>query len=533
MLETVATMNGASMNGGVQSQSFSEAEGTGAFDASLDAANTNLSDAEGAGAFDASLDAANTNLSDAEGAGAFDASLDAANTNLSMEEQALLQEDMRIAAINEKLPFLISDEEVAVEESAQEPELMAEAPLPAEETAPPVLPYLYPPQVAQDLSNLPNTDDSGEQSLFSGDAEADPELKMLNSLKQLMGRSNVRVQENALPQDPRFSLDEQTANSAQSQTSIEGELAAIQASSAQTDSANIAESKSLLTNHSMQSVLSAAQPLAPPDVRTQNERIQSVLNQSIRGKQASTPEVSAASDRIDVSQILNPEQVQGSAALPGNFAESLANNDGLDASEIKKVTLDTSANLMQYTANNEGPNSGISVQAAATQQVDSTAFVDSMKSAQATQASSLVDAPFDMEQISKHMKLSKSGTDDNEVTLQLTPENLGKLVMKIQQKGHELSVDMRVENNQAKQLIEANFGELKHRFLDKDFSFDNMTLNVNIDQRSASQFEDSPDQSRFQGDYVGDKQSERIAGLESESTKLRPNLSSSGLHMYV
>ena len=145
----------------------------------------------------------------------------------------------------------------------------------------------------------------------------------------------------------------------------------------------------------------------------------------------------------------------------------------------------------------------------------------------------LAESPFDISQLTRSMR---SGRDQStqEITLQLNPEELGRLVMKVRQEGDQLQVKMQVENPQVKQLIEANFNELRERFLDKDFAFKEMSLNVDIDQRSASEFDGHPYQGRFQGDYVAERQEDRLAAKESEITKpIVRRGSDSGLNLYV
>ena len=144
----------------------------------------------------------------------------------------------------------------------------------------------------------------------------------------------------------------------------------------------------------------------------------------------------------------------------------------------------------------------------------------------------LADTPFELSQITRNIRPRGDGIQ--ELTLQLNPAELGKLIMKIRQEGEQLNVEMKVENSQVKQLIEANFNELRDRFLDKDFSFKEMSLNVDIDQRSASEFEGNPYQGKFKEDYTGEAQAERLAAKEAEFIK--PSIrrgSDSGLNLYV
>ncbi|MBF0238761.1 MAG: flagellar hook-length control protein FliK [SAR324 cluster bacterium] len=142
-----------------------------------------------------------------------------------------------------------------------------------------------------------------------------------------------------------------------------------------------------------------------------------------------------------------------------------------------------------------------------------------------------VDSPFDLEQIVS--RVNSGNGDPQEITMELNPEHLGKLTMKVMQDGDNLSVEMRVDNPMAKQMIEASMNDLKNRFIEKDFSFSNFNLSVNIDQRSNSQFQQSPNQGGFAQDHIGATQSNRLEREVPVMASIRRPSAVSGLSLYA
>lgn len=157
------------------------------------------------------------------------------------------------------------------------------------------------------------------------------------------------------------------------------------------------------------------------------------------------------------------------------------------------------------------------------------ASVESIQAARETASST----PIDLEQIVSQIRTSKD-EGINEMTLQLRPDHLGQLNLRVRQDGDRLSVEMIVDNPIAKQLIEANFNDLKNRFLEKELNFTDMNLNVNIDHRSAAdQFGETPYQGRFEEDYQAAQQQNRLQdNIPVSETYPRRN-NETGLNLYV
>jgi len=95
-----------------------------------------------------------------------------------------------------------------------------------------------------------------------------------------------------------------------------------------------------------------------------------------------------------------------------------------------------------------------------------------------------VDLPFNMDQVVSRVRIL-SGNGVEEMTLRLHPEELGQITLKIRQAGGNLTIDMRVDNMLAKQIVESGFDSLRSKFLDQEFSYKDLALNVDINERDS------------------------------------------------
>ena len=109
------------------------------------------------------------------------------------------------------------------------------------------------------------------------------------------------------------------------------------------------------------------------------------------------------------------------------------------------------------------------------------------------------DLPFDIEQVVSRVRVMSNG-ETQEITLRMEPEHLGRVLLKVRQAGNQLTVEMRVDNPAAKQMIEAGFDTLRSRFLDQEFAYQEMRMNVNVDQRGSQQ---QAQQEAFHEELVG------------------------------
>jgi len=141
------------------------------------------------------------------------------------------------------------------------------------------------------------------------------------------------------------------------------------------------------------------------------------------------------------------------------------------------------------------------------------------------------DLPFNMEQVVSRVRIL-SGNGVEEMTLRLHPEELGQITLKIRQAGGNLTIDMRVDNMLAKQIVESGFDSLRSRFLDQEFSYKDLALNVDINERDSKYGGDRKyaefDEEMFSPER-GNK--EEISALEE--TPIVRHRTDSGLNLYV
>ena len=141
------------------------------------------------------------------------------------------------------------------------------------------------------------------------------------------------------------------------------------------------------------------------------------------------------------------------------------------------------------------------------------------------------DLPFNMAQVVNRVRILR-GNGVEEMTLRLHPEELGQITLKIRQSGGDLSIDMRVDNPHAKQMVESGFDALRSRFLDQEFSYQDLALNVDINERD-SQFGGDRNKSEFEEDMISAERGkkEEIATVEEKPRVGHRN--GSGLNLYV
>jgi flagellar hook-length control protein FliK len=141
------------------------------------------------------------------------------------------------------------------------------------------------------------------------------------------------------------------------------------------------------------------------------------------------------------------------------------------------------------------------------------------------------DLPFNMEQVVSRVRILR-GNGVEEMTLRLHPEDLGQITVKIRQSGAELLIDMRVDNPQAKLLVEAGFDALRSKFLDQEFSYQDLALNVDINERD-SQFSGDRKNYKFEEDMNSAERGKNEEIAEVEETPRVINRNDSGLNLYV
>ena len=118
------------------------------------------------------------------------------------------------------------------------------------------------------------------------------------------------------------------------------------------------------------------------------------------------------------------------------------------------------------------------------------------------------------------------------MTLRLHPEDLGQITLKIRQSGTDLSIDMRVDNLQAKLMVESGFDSLRSKFLDPEFSYKDLALNVDINERD-SLFSGDRKNYTFEDDLNSVEKDKKEEIAEVVETPRVINRNESGLNLYV
>ena len=141
------------------------------------------------------------------------------------------------------------------------------------------------------------------------------------------------------------------------------------------------------------------------------------------------------------------------------------------------------------------------------------------------------ELPFNMEQVVSRVRILR-GNGIEEMTLRLHPEDLGQITLKIRQTGADLSIDMRVDNPQAKLIVESGFDSLRSRFLDQEFSYQDLALNVDINE-GDSQYEDDQNNYVFEEEMNSTESGKKDEIATVEETPRISNNNETGLNLYV
>ncbi len=141
------------------------------------------------------------------------------------------------------------------------------------------------------------------------------------------------------------------------------------------------------------------------------------------------------------------------------------------------------------------------------------------------------DLPFNMEQVVSRVRIL-SGNGVEEMTLRLHPEELGQITLKIRQAGGNLTIDMRVDNMLAKQIVESGFDSLRSKFLDQEFSYQDLALNVDINERD-SKYGGNRKDSEFDEEMFSPERGNKEELSALEETPIVRHRTDSGLNLYV
>ena len=141
------------------------------------------------------------------------------------------------------------------------------------------------------------------------------------------------------------------------------------------------------------------------------------------------------------------------------------------------------------------------------------------------------DLPFEMDQVVNRVRILR-GNGVEEMTLRLHPEELGHITLKVRQSGGGLSIDMRVDNPLAKQMVESGFDSLRSRFLDQEFSYQDLALNVDINERD-SKYGGNRKYAEFDEEMFSPERGNKEEISALEETPIVRHRTDSGLNLYV
>ena len=142
-----------------------------------------------------------------------------------------------------------------------------------------------------------------------------------------------------------------------------------------------------------------------------------------------------------------------------------------------------------------------------------------------------VDLPFDIQQLVSRVRIMR-GNGVEEMTLRLHPEELGHITLKVRQSGGDLLIEMRVDNPLAKQLVESGFDSLRSRFLDQEFAYKDLALNVDINQKD-SQFGSDRQNEEFEDELFSSQRGKEQEISKVEEKPHERHRTDSGLNLYV
>jgi flagellar hook-length control protein FliK len=258
------------------------------------------------------------------------------------------------------------------------------------------------------------------------------------------------------------------------------------------------------------------------EFRTQNQRIQELISDRTSTKfQATDP----------------TEQFAPEAGFKTTSTVAMATQDALNGTSVSQQigTISTPAEALDDLASRE---TEIRSQNAQQAQAFGTALTEargeSITSAQAPSRPQVLDLPFDFNQVMTRVRNMRDG-DVQEMTVQLEPEHLGKMVMKVRQQGGELILDLQVDNPAAKQIVESGFDLLRNRVTQQDLNYRDLSMNVNVGQEQSGTFE----QQQARQEQLEQMTAARRASADTSSvnsaapaTRVRSG-GDSGLNLYI
>ena len=280
---------------------------------------------------------------------------------------------------------------------------------------------------------------------------------------------------------------------------------------------NLDESSSAHPFTNMKDVFQKTESVA--EVGDKMDQMQAVLKQQFRAENIDDVQAETQQEQILNAGLIKPgEQVQAAATRVPIESRIRIGSEQTESAFSLKSGLEPVPGLEPVTASNNFQSQ----------------LISKVEGAQQTQNNvQAPELPFDVEQVMGRVRVLREN-DSQQITLRLQPDHLGQVTMKVRQTGGELQVDMRVDNMMAKQIIEAGFDTLKSRFLDQELAYDQLSLNIEVDQRSASQYDRDQQNSGFGEEYASRSRGEAEQETIPDPVNSRPIVNNdSALNIYV
>ena len=379
------------------------------------------------------------------------------------------------------------------------------------------------------------TDDENQIALavpmapeFVPDSQTRTQTQNGESIHQQSGLSRLEVLQQGKQLSEEFLLvpeqrvdnktpDKKILANLQNSQEVERPFAELISESKSVSKVNLDESSSAHPFTNMKDVFQKTEPVA--EVGDKLDQMQAVLKQQFRAENIDDVQAETQQEQILNAGLIKPgEQVQAAATRVPIESRIRIGSEQTESTFSLKSGLEPVPGLEPVTASSNFQSQ----------------LISKVEGAQQTQNNvQAPELPFDVEQVMGRVRVLREN-DSQQITLRLQPDHLGQVTMKVRQTGGELQVDMRVDNMMAKQIIEAGFDTLKSRFLDQELAYDQLSLNIEVDQRSASQYDRDQQNSGF-----GEENASRSRGETEQETipdpmNSRPIVNNdSALNIYV
>ncbi|MBF0289273.1 MAG: flagellar hook-length control protein FliK [SAR324 cluster bacterium] len=396
---------------------------------------------------------------------------------------------------------------------------------------------------AQGNSNFPSADLKSVVEHVPGEVSNNAEEQVLENFSESLEKQGLREgdKDSAATIDPRISSrGGEAGDTERTKVSIATQL---NMANAQQDLEKNGAIEKQMENPT---VATPAALMHQTKAETEEDMLQRRLMQQFRSITADSASMEASPSQSlenltqlrEISQTPNFDQAISEGEHPDDFmtkqtgAKSPIERNIPQLADIFKSTEQESVVEDTDTSMDIDPSmDNMSMESIENNHVASTKESNSISALKSSEKTSVV-SDFDLDQIMSKVNLKDDG--DREVTIQLRPEHLGDLRMKVRQEGNDLTIEMTVRNPEAKGLLEANLAELRTRFLAQDDNaFDQLQFAVNVGEHSFSNPDHSAERGQFEEDYSASKQQERLEPQVAVSQQYKKAGLNSGVSIYA